>query len=136
MITANPHDSRRILVVDDDPCIRQVMFDLLSIEGYQVAVAEDGEIALQRIQEFEYDILITDLGLPGITGWELAQAARRLQPHLKTMAISSWQGSETSARMAENGIEAVVWKPFRFDQIREAIGLLLPATTSPAPNQR
>ncbi len=135
MTAATAHENRRILVVDDDPCIRQVMFDLLSIEGYQVAVAENGEIALERIQEFEYDILITDLGLPGISGWELAQAARRLQPRLKTMAISSWQGSETSVRMAEYGIEAVVWKPFRFDQIREAIGLLLAATPAPASHQ-
>ncbi len=112
---------QKILVVDDDPSIRQVMNELLTLAGYAVATAEDAETALTRIEKETIELLITDLGLPQMDGWDLAVAARRYQPRLGIMAISSWQGSDAETRMVEYGIDLVVWKPFRFDQIRDAI---------------
>jgi DNA-binding response OmpR family regulator len=111
----------RILVVDDDPSIRQVMHDLLTLAGYCVTTAEDAETALTLIQKESYELLITDLGLPQMDGWDLAVAARRYQSHLAILAISSWQGNDAEVRMVEHGIDLVVWKPFRFDQIKGAI---------------
>ncbi|MDD4050758.1 MAG: response regulator [candidate division Zixibacteria bacterium] len=112
----------RVLVVDDDPSIRQVMNDLLTLAGYTVATANDAETALTIIEKNAFEMLITDLGLPQMDGWDLAVAARRFQPNLGILAISSWQGTDAATRMVEHGIDLVVWKPFRFDQIKEAIG--------------
>ncbi|NMC45155.1 MAG: response regulator [candidate division Zixibacteria bacterium] len=110
-----------ILVVDDDPSIRQIMTDLLLLDGYEVTTAEDAQSALHILEQHAVDLLITDLGLPLMDGWDLAVAARRCHPQLGIMAISSWQGKDAPNKMAEHGIDLMVWKPFRFDQIRQAI---------------
>jgi DNA-binding response OmpR family regulator len=112
---------QKILVVDDDPSIRQVMTDLLTLAGYVVTTADDAESALALIEKNPFEMLITDLGLPQMDGWQLSVAARRCQPNLGILAISSWQGTDAEARMSEHGIDLIVWKPFRFDQIKEAI---------------
>lgn len=115
---------RKILVVDDDPSIRQIMNDLLQLDGYDVATAEDAESALRFMERDAVDMLITDLGLPRMDGWELAVAARRYHPGLGILAISSWQGNDAPQKMAQYGIDLMVWKPFRIDQIRQAIDQL------------
>jgi DNA-binding response OmpR family regulator len=114
----------KILVVEDDPSIRQIMRDLLKMHGYEVSVAADGENGLKYLQSQQYDLMITDLGLPGISGWDLALASKRYQTAMPVLAISSWQGKEVEKKFSDFGIDAVIWKPFRFDQIKEAIGIL------------
>lgn len=124
----------KILVVEDDTNIRNVMRDLLKMHGYEVYLAADGENGLKYLQSDTYDLLISDLGLPGISGWDLARAARRHQADIVIMVISSWQGKKAEQKMAECGIDKVIWKPFRFDEIITAINKLgLPgARKSPA----
>jgi DNA-binding response OmpR family regulator len=114
----------RVLVVEDDVNIRRVMKELLSLRGHEASLAADGECALKQLQSESFDLMITDLGLPGITGWELARASKRYQTDMPIIAISSWQGKEAEARIGEYGIDIMIWKPFRFDQILEAIATL------------
>lgn len=120
-MTENRHRRLRILVVEDNDDIRQVMKDLLTSYDYEVLVAEDGESGLVRLQNDIFDLLITDLGLPGMSGWDLSKASKRYQSDMPILAISSWQGKEAELKIGEYGICKVIWKPFRFSQIREAI---------------
>jgi len=114
----------RVLVVEDDVNIRHVMKEMLSLRGHGVSLAPDGECALKQLQSESFDLMITDLGLPGITGWELAQASKRYQTDMPIIAISSWQGKEAEEKIGEYGIDVMIWKPFRFDQILDAITAL------------
>jgi len=110
-----------ILVVDDDPSIRQVLGDYLAMVGYAVYLAVDGESALEILKAEKIDLMVTDLGMPGISGWELAKATKRDHGDMPIVAITSWQGLEAARKLKEFGINEVVWKPFRFDQIKATI---------------
>jgi DNA-binding response OmpR family regulator len=110
-----------ILVVEDNDDIRRILQDLLSANGHKVDSAEDGEKGLAFLQAHDYDIMITDLGLPGISGWDLSLASKRYQKEMPVVAISSWQGKEAEKRISNYGINQVIWKPFRFGQIQKAL---------------
>lgn len=114
----------RILVVEDDGNIRHVMKDFLSMEGHDVYIAADGESGLKYLQSETFDLIITDLGLPDMNGWELALASKRYQVDVPVISISSWQGKEAEEKTKEFGIDLAIWKPFRIDQVHKAIGSL------------
>jgi len=126
----------RILVVDDDPSIRQVVHDLLLMKNHTAASSPDGETAEQLLKTTTFDLLITDLGLPVLSGWELARIAKRYQPAITIIAITSWQGNEAAAKIGECGIDIIIWKPFRLDQITQAVTALVRHRSEPKPGQR
>lgn len=123
-MTNTRHRRLRILVIDDNDDIRQIMKDLLTSCGHDTQVAEDGEKGLLILQNNTFDLMITDLGLPGMSGWDLSKASKRYQTNMPIVAISSWQGKGAEMKIAEYGICQVIWKPFRFDQIQDAIETL------------
>jgi two-component system, NtrC family, sensor kinase len=93
MLTANPASVETILVVDDNPTNIQVLFDVLSGMDYRVAIAKSGEAALQRLQSFAPDIILLDVMMPGIDGFETCQqlkadAATRDIPVIFMTALS------------------------------------------------
>lgn len=114
----------RILVVEDDGNIRRIMKDLLTMNGHDVYDAADGESGLKYLQSDTFDLIITDLGLPGINGWDLARASKRYQIDVPIISISSWQGKEAEEKTKEYGIDIAIWKPFRIDQVYQAIDCL------------
>jgi len=67
----------RVLVVDDNSAVRDVWCDTLSLLGYEVMPAEDGPTALAHFDTAAYDLVLTDLLMPGMSGWQLAEAIRR-----------------------------------------------------------
>jgi len=121
LMTEKQGNGLNVLIVEDDKSIRKILQDLLIMEKHNVVLAESGETALKLLQSKRFDVMITDLGLPGITGWDLSRAARRHQPDIYIITISSWRGQETEKKTAECGVDIAIWKPFRFDQIIEAI---------------
>jgi CheY-like chemotaxis protein len=120
-MTDNRQHRLSILVVEDNSDIRLILKDLLMAIGYDVSVAEDGEAGLSHLQNSTFDLMITDLGLPGMSGWDLARASKRYQSNMPILAISSWQGKGAEEKIGEFGIFQVIWKPFRFNQIQDAI---------------
>jgi DNA-binding response OmpR family regulator len=120
----NSHRKLRILVVEDDGNIRRIMKDFLSMDGHDVYIAADGESGLKYLQSEEFDLIITDLGLPGMNGWDLARASKRYQIDVPVISISSWQGKEAEQKTKECGIDVAIWKPFRIDQVHQAIDSL------------
>ncbi|NRF07103.1 response regulator [Agrobacterium pusense] len=78
----------KVLVVEDDALIRLDMVDMLSSDGYMVEEAGSGEDALGLIERQNFDVLVTDLGLPGMNGAELAKAARLINPQLGIVVAS------------------------------------------------
>jgi CheY-like chemotaxis protein len=122
---------KTILLVDDDPDLRDVLVALLAEPGYVVVTAMDGYEALRILVERPIDILITDVKMPGITGFELARQARLIRPNLPIMYMSGSVGAISETRGPTYG--RILRKPFRaidlLVEITRALGLTPPDPT-------
>ena len=111
----------RILVVDDEAAVRDVLTDSLQAEGCEVVVAENGHAALEiyDAQKGEFDAVFTDIGMPDMSGWELAHAIRRRSQTVSLAIVSGWADAISSA--TRNAVKAdwVVSKPFDINRIAE-----------------
>ncbi|NNJ15332.1 response regulator [Pseudomonas putida CSV86] len=114
-------DTLPLLVVEDDDIVRMLMLDVLEELGYEVREAEDGETALALLRsEQQFALMLTDVGLPGIDGKELARQARELRPQLPIMFAS---GYGQSIDLPE-GMH-MISKPFGIDQLRDKMKAIL-----------
>jgi len=110
----------RLLVVDDEPPIREVLQSLLSTEGYEVGVAEDGLAALAQMRGALPDLILTDLTMPNMSGSEFLSIVRRRFPRIPTIVISS----EFQPALGVPA-DAFLAKPFRFEELLGKVAELL-----------
>ncbi len=115
----------KILLVEDDRQIRQVIRDLLRGEGRHLIVMEDGDKAFQKLEDEAFDLLVTDLGLPGKTGWDLINKGRKHSPDLKVIVITSWTDCHSDEIAQNYKVDHMIRKPFRISQVTEAVEDLL-----------
>lgn len=116
-----------VLIVDDEPAIRALLSDILRARGHKVLVAEDGLAGLRTIESMRFDMLITDLSMPGADGWTIASKARSKWPDIKLVIVT---GYGEFAEMAVPGgdkslIDALISKPFNIAEIDTTISKLL-----------
>jgi signal transduction histidine kinase/CheY-like chemotaxis protein len=113
--------SAKILVVDDEEAVRDILSRLLRTKGHQVEVAGDGEEAIELFRQQEFDLVFTDLGMPKISGWEVGKALKKLNPKIPIIMITGWGMELNREKMSENGIDLMISKPFNFDQVTQLI---------------
>jgi signal transduction histidine kinase/CheY-like chemotaxis protein len=115
--------SGRILFVDDDPDFRQACQMMLVVLGYQVAAYDHGLKALNAFSANpgDFDLIICDLTMPGLTGLELAAACSRLRPDIPIILCTGFNESVTPEKVRGAGIREVVIKPFQLQQLSEII---------------
>jgi CheY-like chemotaxis protein len=117
-----PSTRRRILVVEDEPDVRNGMADLLRIAGHEVEAAGDGAAALATCDEFGPDLVLLDIGLPGMDGYEVGRRLREiLGDRARIVAVTGYGQEEDRLRAAAVGIDEHLVKPIR----PEAIARLL-----------
>lgn len=110
----------RILVVDDESSIRDLLAKTLALAEYDVDTASDGRSALERLRLYPYDLLIADLKMPGIDGLSVIREAKRLKSDLPVIIITGYS-TETAAIEAVNlGVSGYLTKPFRVTQVLAA----------------
>ncbi len=116
-----PRTSRqRVLVVDDEATIRDLLSKTLALAEYDVDVTSDGTSALDRVRAIAYDLLVADLKMPGMDGLTLIRQAKRIRPSLPVVVITGFS-NETSAIEALNlGVAGYLTKPFRVPQVLAA----------------
>ena len=107
----------RVLVVDDEAVIREGMKRILGGEGFQVDVSASGHAALERLQEEDFDLVITDLKMPGMSGMEVLKAIKILQPEIPVIIITGYSTVDTAVEAIKNGAFDFISKPFTPDQI-------------------
>lgn len=130
-----PVGARRVLVVDDNPDTADSMAALLELGGHQVRVARDGMGALDAFAEWLPDVVLLDVGLPGISGLEVARRIRQ-RPEgqaVKLIAVTGWGQQEDRRQSAQAGFDAHLVKPADYDRI---MGLIAPSDTAPARDAR
>ncbi len=111
----------RILVVDDEECIRDLLRELLESDHCAVSTAAGGHEALALFESREFDAVLTDLGMPGMSGWELASAIRRRSKAIPIAVVTGWGKAVTSNEQKEAGVNWIIAKPFTADRISELV---------------
>jgi excisionase family DNA binding protein len=119
-IAPAPTSRPRILVVDDEASIRDLLAKTLALADYDVDLAPDGRTAIDRLRVVPYDLLMTDLKMPGIDGLTVIREGRRMRPDIPVVIITGYS-SEASAIEAVNlGVSGYLTKPFRVPRVLAA----------------
>lgn len=111
----------RLLVVDDEVFVLDLLNEILECEHCEVVLAQDGTEALARFREQEFDGVFTDVGMPGMSGWELAREIRQLNKTIPIAIITGWGEIVGSNEQRAAGVDWVVAKPFTADRIAELV---------------
>jgi signal transduction histidine kinase/CheY-like chemotaxis protein len=120
-MTESSHNSYRILAVDDENIVQSLIRDALEDEGHEVVTAASGEAALKLLESRPIDLLITDIRMPGISGTELVERARQINPGIGVVFITGY-ASLTSAKDAiKQGALDYIMKPFDLAEIRNSV---------------
>jgi DNA-binding NtrC family response regulator len=109
------------LVVDDEPAIRRVLSDFLKMEGFAVDTAQDGEAALQRLSQQQYDVIISDLKMPKLGGLELLAEISRHCPEALTIVMTGFGTVDTAICAMKAGAYDYILKPFKVDVVLATI---------------
>jgi GAF domain-containing protein/ActR/RegA family two-component response regulator len=128
----------KILVIEDEPEIRKLLVDLLAGQGHTVAACPDGASGLARFQAGPFDLVITDLGMPGLSGWEVARLVKERRPETPVTLITGWGDQIDPEEARANGVEFLVTKPFKLAEVTAVVSQALtpPAPSARAPNAR
>lgn len=111
----------RILIADDEYLIRWSLSRALSQQGYEVFLVEDGKKAIDTLKTQVFDIIITDLLMPELDGWQVLEAAQQLRPPPRVIIISAHGGEDTREIAKEKGAWAYLEKPYVFDKIKDLL---------------
>ena len=122
----------RVLLVDDDAAVREVMSEMLAEEGHRVILATNGAEGLARFRaEAPIDLVLTDLGMPGMTGWDVARAVKAADPSVPVVLLTGW-GAEPQGRPEDRAMaDFVVAKPVTQEHLRAALAHVLARRTTP-----
>lgn len=113
--------TRRILVVDDDPDIRQVLQDRLESYGYTVKTAVDGREALQELGRAAYDGMLLDIRMPDLDGLEVLEQVRKSHPLMPVVMITASASEKRATQAIRKGAQAYLFKPFDMEQIKRVV---------------
>jgi len=110
----------RVLVVDDEASIRDLLSKTLALAEYDVDVAADGRSALERLRLYSYDLLIADLRMPGMDGLTVIREAKRFRADLPVLIITGYSTESSAIEAVNLGVAGYLTKPFRVPQVLAA----------------
>jgi excisionase family DNA binding protein len=110
----------RVLVVDDEASIRDLLAKTLALAEYDVDLAPDGRAALERLRIIPYDLLITDLKMPGVDGLTVIKEARRLKADIPVIIITGFSTEASAIEAVNLGVSGYLTKPFRVPRVLAA----------------
>jgi CheY-like chemotaxis protein len=111
----------RILIVEDDDQNRKLFQFALTANGHMVKAAPNGAEGLTLFEQEAFDLVITDLGMPGISGWEVAKGVKKLNPKIPVILLSGWASQHEKNKIKESGIDYVLTKPCSLYELEETI---------------
>jgi DNA-binding NtrC family response regulator len=117
--------SASILVVDDEPAVQDAVGWLLRSEGYQVATVGSGEEALTRLAQQEFDVIVSDIKMPGLTGLDVLERSRELNPRVAVILITAYATVDTAIEALRRGAGDYLRKPFGLSDLRSSVQRVL-----------
>src|SRR4029450_11324475 len=112
-----PETQKHLLIVEDEAPLREAIAEQLTDRGYRVEQAESGEVAVGKLADFAFDIIITDLRLPGIDGPEVVEAAVERSPHIIATVVTGYGTVKDAVEAIKRGAWDFVNKPFQIDEL-------------------
>jgi signal transduction histidine kinase/ActR/RegA family two-component response regulator len=107
----------RLLVIEDEPQVQAVLAEMLREAGYGVAVASDGLEGIEHCDREPVDVVLSDISMPGISGWDVAARLRARHPHIPIGFVTGWGDQLDPDRLAGAGVDFVVAKPFQAQDV-------------------
>ena len=117
--------SYRLLLVEDELEILHLLRDMLRLKGHRVVAISDGEKALELIDSSHFDLVLTDLGMPVISGWEIAKRAKDKNPKTPVVMITGWGAQYEDVELTSRGVDLMLAKPLSWDKLLSSIEKLL-----------
>jgi len=125
---------RKVLVVDDDPVVGKSFDRVLSGKGYAVITASDAQEALRKLDAEKYDLVFTDIKMPGMSGLEMAEQMRQRQPWLPVVIVTGYGSPDNEARAEAAGVSGFLRKPLSPEMIEDSAESVLSHATVAAPS--
>lgn len=116
-MTTSESEAARILVVDDEKVIREILAEFLTLEGYHVASAEDGQKALEELRLRAYDLVISDLKMPRLSGLQLLEKLTEENINVLTVIMTGFGTVETAIEAMKRGAYDYILKPFKVEEV-------------------
>jgi PAS domain S-box-containing protein len=107
----------RILVIDDDGMVRELLSDILEAAGHTVVKAAGGREGIRLFRQDAFDLVLTDLGMPDCSGWEVATAVKGIAPRTPVALVTGWGLTLDRRKMKESGVDLVLNKPFQYPEV-------------------
>ena len=115
---------RRILLIEDETAVRETMASLLRAAGHQVMEAESGPQGLLHLEQWPTELVLTDLGMPEMTGWDVARIVRARKPGLPVILLTGWGEHLPDGEAGEGLVDRILGKPVRLAELLEAIRVI------------
>ncbi len=112
-------EKANIMIIDDEPLLGVLLSEILSKQGHQTCVFDSGKGGIEAFKKGSYEILITDLGMPGVSGWEVINIVRQIKPGVVIGIITGRDISEEEAK--QKGADFLIKKPFRADYVLQVV---------------
>jgi CheY-like chemotaxis protein len=124
---------KKVLVVDDDPVVGKSFDRVLTGKGYAVITAASGQEALDRLAREDYDVVFTDIKMPGMSGIEVAERIKATRPWLPVVIVTGYGSDENQAKAKQAGVNAFLHKPLSPDMIEHSAQAALAPAPAAAP---
>jgi CheY-like chemotaxis protein len=116
----------KMLAVDDEPQIAELIGLMLKDLGHEVVSCNDAKEALNLIKTQEFDVVLTDLGMPVINGWRIAKEVKEKAPQVPVVLMTGWGAGYEDRDLKDKGVDKVISKPFRLKNIVDVLTELFP----------
>ena len=111
----------RILIIEDEEEIRQLLRDIMIGQGHEAEVASNGIRGLELLRTGDFDLVCTDLGMPGMSGWQVAEEIKHMGKHVPVAVITGWSVKLDEPGMREKGVNFIIQIPFQINQILQLV---------------
>ncbi len=118
------HNKTSVLLIEDDQCVADTVHDLLTFSGNAVSVFANGEDGIESFRNGHYDAVITDLGMPGISGYDVAKNIKSISPKTPVILITGWKLEITGQQLKDHGIDFLLNKPFQAGELLRILNSL------------
>src|ERR1700694_2706788 len=108
----------RLLVVDDERSMRELLSIVLRREGYEITIANNGRAAIEALERGRFDLLISDIKMPDMSGVEVFRAAKRIDPDILGIMITAFASADTAIEAMRLGAHDYLSKPFDVDELK------------------
>jgi PAS domain S-box-containing protein len=115
------HEKVRILVIEDEKDIQDLIVDILQMNNFEVEVTSSGSQGIKLFQEKSFDLVFTDLGMPGMSGWQVAKEIKKINDKTPVALITGWQIQLKNAEMRDKGVDLCINKPFKVEQLLQLV---------------